>query len=150
VVGVGVRLNDQLATAAGLNVDNGIVVDKFLRTSASDVYAAGDVARFPSLTGTLERVEHFDHAYSSGGAAGRNMAGANEPYRYVPFFWSDVFELGFEFVGTATPDSRVAKGDLDGQSFVIEYSKDGKVVGALLAGRSPEESAKYRGAFETA
>lgn len=144
VVGVGVQPNDELARSAGLQVDNGIVVDDRLRCSAIDVYAAGDVARFPSPSGVLERVEHFDHAVSSGGLAGRNMAGADERYQYVPFFWSDVFELGFEFVGAVGPDSRIVMGELDSGSFITEYSRDGRLVGSLLAGRSPDESTAYR------
>jgi 3-phenylpropionate/trans-cinnamate dioxygenase ferredoxin reductase subunit len=144
VIGIGVAPDTALAEAAGLRVDGGIVVDDRLRTSAPDVYAAGDVARFPSIDGTPIRVEHFDHAYSSGAAAGANMAGADEPYRYVPFFWSDVFELGFEFVGDPGPQSEVTVGTLESGSFVIEYHTDGRLRGALLAQRPAEERDAFR------
>jgi 3-phenylpropionate/trans-cinnamate dioxygenase ferredoxin reductase subunit len=144
VVGIGVAPNDELARAAGLKTDNGIVVSDRLQASAPDVYVAGDVARFPSLNGTLGRVEHFDHADSSGRVAGGNMTGLDVAYRYVPFFWSDVFELGFEFVGTPTPESRIVTGTLESNSFIIEYSRDAKLAGAFLAGRTSDESAAYR------
>lgn len=117
VIGIGVTADTALAQTAGLRVDDGIVVDDRLRTSASGIYAAGDVARFPGIEGHLIRVEHFDNAYSSGAAAGSNMAGADQPYRYVPFFWSDVFELSFEFVGDPTPESKIVQGTLQSSSF---------------------------------
>jgi 3-phenylpropionate/trans-cinnamate dioxygenase ferredoxin reductase subunit len=144
VVGIGVSPNDELARAAGLKTDNGIIANDRLQTSSPDVYVAGDVARFPSLNGTLGRVEHFDNADSSGRVAGGNMAGLDVAYRYVPFFWSDVFELGFEFVGTATSQSRIVTGTLESNSFIVEYSRDAKLAGAFLAGRSSDESAAYR------
>ena len=147
IVGIGVALDVALAGAAGLRVDDGIVVDDRLRTSAANVYAAGDVARFPSIEGRTIRVEHFDHAYSSGSAAGANMAGADEPYRYVPFFWSDVFELSFEFVGDPAPESKIAEGSLESGSFVVEYREGERLRGALLAKRSPEERDAYRNRF---
>ncbi len=144
VVGIGVGPNVDLATAAGLRTDNGIVVNDRLLTSAADVYAAGDVARFPSLSGELQRVEHFDHAESSGRHAGGNMAGLDAAYRYVPFFWSDVFELGFEFAGSPAADSRLVSGTFESGSFVVEYTHDGQLTGAFLAGRDSGESAAYR------
>ena len=144
VIGIGVEPDVALAESGGLRVDNGIVVDDRLRTSAADVFAAGDVARFPSLRGTLTRVEHFDHAFASGATAGANMAGADEPYRYVPFFWSDVFELGFEFVGDPVGTAVLKKETAANGSFVIEYVEDGTLRGALLASRSAEERDAYR------
>ena len=87
VAGVGIEPNIELAKAAGLAVENGIIVDEFLRTSYSDVHAAGDVAEFhnPAL-GKRLRVEHEDNANSMGRLAGRNMAGKSEPYQHLPFF----------------------------------------------------------------
>lgn len=144
VVGIGVAPDAALAQAAGLRVDDGIVVDDHLRTSAPDAYAAGDVARFPGIEGHLIRVEHFDNAYSSGAAAGANMAGADQPYRYVPFFWSDVFELSFEFVGDPAKESKIVQGTLQSGSFVVEYREGDSLRGALLARRTPEERDAYR------
>jgi len=144
VVGVGVGPDVTLAEAAGLRVENGIVVDDRLRTSSPEIYAAGDVARFPGLAGELIRVEHFDNASSSGAQAGANMTGADEPYRYVPFFWSDVFELSFEFVGTPGPQSKIVAGSLASGSFVVEYREGERVRGALLAQRTTEERDAYK------
>ena len=98
VAGLGVRPNVELATkSAGIKVENGIVVDDHLRASAVDVFAAGDVAMFPYKTlGKLVRVEHEDNALKMGKQAGRNRAGANEAYTHTPFFYSDLFELGYE------------------------------------------------------
>ena len=144
VIGIGVEPDVALARDAGLHVDDGIVVDDRLRTSAAGVFAAGDVARFPSVRGPLTRVEHFDHAASSGAAAGANMAGADAPYAYVPFFWSDVFELGFEFVGEPAGRARLVAGSLGEGSFVVEYAEGDALRGALLASRSGEERDGYR------
>lgn len=101
VAGIGIEPNTNLAAAAGLPIDDGIVVDEFGRVGGrEDVFAAGDVARFPAAgLGEPMRVEHEDHAKSHGRAVGKNMAGANEPYEHLPFFYSDLFDLGYEAVG---------------------------------------------------
>jgi 3-phenylpropionate/trans-cinnamate dioxygenase ferredoxin reductase subunit len=144
VVGIGVQPEVGLAVHAGLHVDDGIVVDDRLQTSAAGIYAAGDVARFPGRLGALTRVEHFDNASASGAHAGANMAGADASYRYVPFFWSDVFELSFEFVGTPAPQATIVAGALEGGSFVVEYREGDEFRGALLAQRPAEEREAYR------
>jgi NADPH-dependent 2,4-dienoyl-CoA reductase/sulfur reductase-like enzyme len=107
VAGLGILPAVELAEAAGLPVDNGIVVDAYGRAGGrDDVFAAGDVASFPSSAlGRRFRVEHEDHAKSHGRLVGANMAGANEPYQHLPFFYSDMFELGYEAVGDV--DSRL-------------------------------------------
>jgi NADPH-dependent 2,4-dienoyl-CoA reductase/sulfur reductase-like enzyme len=100
VAGLGIRPGTSLAEAAGLRCSDGIEVDAFLETSAEGVYAAGDVARFPcGALGGPARVEHEDAALTMGRTAGRNMAGARERYDHLPFFYSDLFELGYEAVG---------------------------------------------------
>ena len=100
VAGIGIRPNLELATQSGLQVENGIIVDEHLLTSAPDIFAAGDVANFHhSALGKRVRVEHEDNAIHMGRLAGRNMAGANESYTHVPMFYSDLFELGYEAVG---------------------------------------------------
>jgi 3-phenylpropionate/trans-cinnamate dioxygenase ferredoxin reductase subunit len=106
VAGLGIEPASELAEAAGLPVSDGIVVDELGRCGDSgDVWAAGDVARFPSEVLRADiRVEHEDQANSHGRAVGANMAGADEPYRHLPFFYSDLFELGYEAVGEV--DSR--------------------------------------------
>jgi 3-phenylpropionate/trans-cinnamate dioxygenase ferredoxin reductase subunit len=105
VAGLGIEPATSLASAAGLDVRDGIVVDEYGRASGrEDVFAAGDVARFPvPALGTEARVEHEDHAKSHGKSVGGNMAGAREPYDHLPFFYSDLFELGYEAVGEVDP-----------------------------------------------
>ncbi|OLC69186.1 MAG: pyridine nucleotide-disulfide oxidoreductase [Gemmatimonadetes bacterium 13_1_40CM_4_69_8] len=134
VAGLGIQPNVDLAEQAGLRVDNGIVVDELLRTSAPDVYAAGDVANFanPAL-GTRLRVEHEDNANTMGAAAGRAMAGKGTPYSHLPFFYSDLFALGYEAVGELDP--RLETDAVWKERFregVIYYLKEGKVRGVLL------------------
>jgi 3-phenylpropionate/trans-cinnamate dioxygenase ferredoxin reductase subunit len=105
VAGLGIEPATSLASAAGLDVRDGIVVDQYgCASGREDVFAAGDVARFPlSALGTEARVEHEDHAKSHGKSVGANMAGAGEPYDHLPFFYSDLFELGYEAVGETDP-----------------------------------------------
>ena len=105
--GLGLEPTTDLAAAAGLEVDNGIVVDEMGRAgSLADVFAAGDVASFPvAALGRRLRVEHEDHAKSHGRVVGANMAGANVPYLHLPFFYSDMFDLSYEAVGEV--DSRL-------------------------------------------
>jgi NADPH-dependent 2,4-dienoyl-CoA reductase/sulfur reductase-like enzyme len=101
IAGLGIEPNTELAAAAGLPVDDGVPVDEFGRVDRrDDVFAAGDVARFPEAgLDELVRVEHEDHAKSHGRAVGKNMAGAEQPYDRLPFFYSDLFDLGYEAVG---------------------------------------------------
>ena len=100
VAGLGIEPDVSLARAAGLTVKDGIEVDPQLRSSRPDIYAAGDVASFqnPAL-GKRIRVEHEDNANTMGAFAGRNMAGAGARYDHLPFFYSDLFDLGYEAVG---------------------------------------------------
>jgi 3-phenylpropionate/trans-cinnamate dioxygenase ferredoxin reductase subunit len=134
IAGIGIEPDVRLAEGAGLEVGNGIVVDEFLRTSSPDVYAAGDVANFynPDLDKRL-RVEHEDNANTMGLLAGRNMVGAAEPYHHLPFFYSDLFELGYEAVGEV--DARletVADWKDLGREGVVYYLREGQVRGVLL------------------
>jgi NADPH-dependent 2,4-dienoyl-CoA reductase/sulfur reductase-like enzyme len=134
VAGIGIQPNIELAQAAGLEVSNGIVVDEYLRTGDPDIYAAGDVAAFhnPAL-GKRIRVEHEDNANTMGQLAGRNMAGAADPYHHLPYFYSDLFELGYEGVGEL--DARletVADWQQPGGKGVVYYLEDGRVRGVLL------------------
>jgi 3-phenylpropionate/trans-cinnamate dioxygenase ferredoxin reductase component len=134
VAGIGIEPNIALAQAAGLEVDNGIVVDALLRTSHPDIYAAGDVANFanPSL-GKRMRVEHEDNANIMGRHAGRNMAGEQAPYDHLPFFYSDLFDLGYEAVGEL--DARleiVADWKEPFREGVQYYLRDGRVRGVVL------------------
>jgi 3-phenylpropionate/trans-cinnamate dioxygenase ferredoxin reductase component len=134
VAGLGIQPNVELAEQAGLRVENGIVVDEFLRTSHTDIYVAGDVANFfnPAL-GTRIRVEHEDNANTMGRIAGLNMAGRPTPYHHLPFFYSDLFELGYEAVGdTDARHETVADWKDPFREGVVYYLKDGRVRGVLL------------------
>ncbi len=134
VAGLGILPDVELARAAGLEVGDGIVVDEFLRTSNPDIFAAGDVALFynPALDKRM-RVEHEDNANTMGFAAGRNVAGAMQPYHHLPFFYSDMFELGYEAVGEV--DARLetfADWQTPFRKGVIYYLAGGRVRGVLL------------------
>jgi len=134
VAGIGIRPNLELAKQSGLQVENGIVVNEHLLTSAPDVFAAGDVANFcHSALGKRVRVEHEDNAIKMGKLAGRNMAGADESYTHVPMFFSDLFELGYEAVGEL--HSRMETVTDWQEAFnkgVIYYLENGRVRGVLL------------------
>jgi NADPH-dependent 2,4-dienoyl-CoA reductase/sulfur reductase-like enzyme len=134
IAGLGIEPNVSLAQAAGLEIDNGIVVDEGLRTSYPDIYAAGDVAHFFNpLLGKRIRVEHEDNANTMGRAAGQAMAGNSAPYHHLPFFYSDLFELGYEAVGELNPRlETVADWKERYREGVIYYLEHGRVRGVLL------------------
>jgi NADPH-dependent 2,4-dienoyl-CoA reductase/sulfur reductase-like enzyme len=137
VAGIGVEPEVTLARDAGLAVDDGILVDEFGGAGASGaMFAAGDVARFPSAAlGKTMRVEHEDHALSHGRAVGANMAGAAEPYRQLPFFYSDLFDLGYEAVGILDARSTiVADWTEPFRKGVVYYLEAQRVRGVLLWG----------------
>ncbi|MGH9356161.1 MAG: NAD(P)/FAD-dependent oxidoreductase [Terriglobia bacterium] len=132
--GIGIQPNTELAEAAGLKLGNGIVVDENLQTSHPDIYAAGDVAEFynPAL-GKRMRVEHEDNANTMGQAAGEAMAGNATPYHHLPFFYSDLFDLGYEAVGDL--DSRLetfSDWKTPQREGVVYYLENGRVRGVLL------------------
>ena len=136
VAGLGIVPATDLAEAAGLDVDDGILVDELGRAGGrDDVYAAGDVARFPvpALGGT-RRVEHEDHANTHGRAVGANMAGAGQPYDHLPFFYSDLFDLGYEAVGDvdSSLDTVEEWAEPNRKGVVAYVDGDGKARGFLL------------------
>ena len=120
VVGIGARPATDLAEAAGLTVDNGVVVDASLRTSDPNVFAAGDVASaFNPLLGRHLRVEHWANALNAGPVAAKAMLGQDVTYDRVPYFFSDQYDLGMEFSGHPEGYARVVtRGDVDGREFV--------------------------------
>jgi 3-phenylpropionate/trans-cinnamate dioxygenase ferredoxin reductase subunit len=134
IAGIGITPNVALATQAGLQLDDGIPVDERLRATYDHVFAAGDVARFynPAL-GTRMRVEHEDNALTMGKAAGRSMAGDETPYTHLPFFYSDLFDLGYEAVGEMDPRTEiVADWKEEFRTGVVYYVTDRRVRGVLL------------------
>jgi len=134
VAGIGIEPNVKLARSAGLQVDNGIRVDEWLRTNQPDIYAAGDVAEFYNpLLGSRLRVEHEDNANTMGARAGANMTGRAEPYHHLPFFYSDLFDLGYEAVGLLDPRLQiVADWKEPNRQGVVYYLEAGRVRGVLL------------------
>jgi NADPH-dependent 2,4-dienoyl-CoA reductase/sulfur reductase-like enzyme/nitrite reductase/ring-hydroxylating ferredoxin subunit len=128
VMGVGVRPNTALAEAAGLIVDKGVVVDAHFRTSAPDVYAAGDIARYPALGGTV-RIEHWAVAQRQGQAAAKSMVGETQPARFVPFFWSQHYDVPINVVGHAEGwDAIQVAGSIDGRDCLVAYRQKGRIV----------------------
>ncbi|MDQ6959888.1 MAG: FAD-dependent oxidoreductase [Mariprofundaceae bacterium] len=134
IAGVGIQCHTGLAKTAGLATDNGILVDEFLRTDDPDIFAAGDVANFfnPAL-GRRIRVEHEDNAQVMGETAGRNMAGEATPYHHLPFFYSDMFDLGYEAVGLLDADMETVEDWKEKyRQGVVYYLDEGRVRGILL------------------
>ena len=138
VVGVGVAPNIALAEAAGLDLDNGVLVDENLRTSDPDIYAAGDIAnQAHPVLGRRIRVEHWDTAIEQGKAAARNMAGEDTPYDRLPYFFTDQYDLGMEYVGSVGPDGYdevVVRGDTSaagGRTFTAFWLNGGQVLAAM-------------------
>jgi len=133
VVGIGVAPRTALAEIGGLKIDNGIVVDQRLRTSAADVLAAGDVANAAHpFHGRHIRVEHWDNAIHQGEAAARSMLGREEPYERIPYFFSDQYEVGMEYVGYATDwDEVIFRGDLEAREFIAFWLKDKRLLAGM-------------------
>jgi 3-phenylpropionate/trans-cinnamate dioxygenase ferredoxin reductase subunit len=141
VVGAGVRPDAMLAERAGLEVEDGIVCDSKLMSSAEGVYAAGDCCSYDSVVhGRRIRVEHWDVAMQQGMHVARNMLGEDADYDVVPYFFSDLADwASLEYVGPAKDwDEEVLRGDRDGGEFSVWYLKDGRVAGALSVGRSED------------
>ena len=134
VAGLGIEPDVELARQIGLQVTDGVVVDQFLRTSHETIYAAGDVANFhnPALDRRL-RVEHEDNANTMGETAGRNMAGAGQQYDHLPFFYSDLFDLGYEAVGDLSARHQIVEDWKEKfREGVVYYLDRGRVRGVLL------------------
>jgi NADPH-dependent 2,4-dienoyl-CoA reductase/sulfur reductase-like enzyme len=134
IAGIGMEPNVDLAKAAGLQVSDGILVDEFLCTSSPDIYAAGDVALFYNpILGKRQRMEHEDNARTMGKYAGRNMAGGHTPYLHQPFFYSDLFDLGYEAIGEVNAQLQTFADWQDPyRKGVIYYLEDQRVRGVLL------------------
>ncbi len=135
IAGIGVSPRVALAEAAGLAVDNGVLVDAGLRTSVPDVFAVGDIANHDHpVLGRRIRVEHWDTAINQAKVAAHNLAGADEAYDVMPYFFTDQYDLGMEYVGNAGADDEVVvHGDLEGLNFRAFWLRDGRVVAAMHA-----------------
>jgi NADPH-dependent 2,4-dienoyl-CoA reductase/sulfur reductase-like enzyme len=137
VVGIGVQPEVALARAAGLAVDDGVLVDARLRTPDPHVFAVGDIAGHdhPVLRRRV-RVEHWDNAIHQARAAVRVMMGGDEPYERLPYFFTDQYDLGMEYVGSVGPDGYdevVLRGDVEGRVFSAFWLRGGRVLAAMHA-----------------
>jgi len=137
LVGIGATPGTGLAAAAGLKVEDGIVVDEYLRTSHPDVLAAGDVASaYHPRLGRHLRVEHWDNAIEQGRAAARTLLGDEQPYEHQPYFFTDQYDLGMEYVGNVGPDGfgeLVVRGDLASRVFTAFWVKADRVLAGMQA-----------------
>lgn len=146
VVGVGIEPNVELAAGAGIACDNGIVVDELCRTSAPNVFAAGDVARRPDpYTGALIRPEHFQNAQNQGPAAAKAMLGKGAPFGEVPWFWSDQYDVNLQMLGHTSPDTeRVLRGSPDAGDFIAFFLRGENVIAAIALNRGRDIAATRR------
>lgn len=131
VSGLGASPRVSLAKESGLKVENGVVVDEYLRTEDADIYAAGDISAYPDAILGRTQIGYVDHARHSGKAVGKVMAGADEPYTHTPYFYSVVFDISWKAIGTLDPqlDTLI---DPVGDGKVVYYLKDAKPAGVLL------------------
>ncbi len=150
VLGVGVKPRTDLAAQAGLTVDNGVVVDARLRASAPDVWAAGDIARYPEARlGTTIRVEHWAAAQRQGQSAAADMLGLGGPFNDVPFFWSAHYDVTLNYIGHAGGDAEIeVLGSLEKRDATVTYRVGGEVAAVLTVGRD-QQSLELEAALES-
>jgi 3-phenylpropionate/trans-cinnamate dioxygenase ferredoxin reductase subunit len=146
VVGIGIEPNMELAVGAGIACDNGIVVDEYCRTSAPNVFAAGDVANRPDVfSGGRIRAEHFQNAQNQGPAAARNMLGKDEPFQEVPWFWSDQYDVNLQTLGhPSASHDRVQRGSLDNLDFITFDLEGDRIAAAVAINRGRDIAATRR------
>ena len=133
MIGIGVTPRVEVAERAGLRTDNGVVVDEHLETNVAGIFAAGDVANawHPHYQRHL-RVEHWANALNQGITAGRNAAGNRDSYARLPYFFSDQYDLGLEYVGHGSSNDDVTiRGDRDSREFIAFWHRDGIITAAM-------------------
>lgn len=143
-IGIGAIPETAFLEGSGVELENGIRTDKYLKTSRDDIYAAGDVANFyDPIFGKQRRIEHWDNAIKQGELAARNMLGQKVPYNIVSYFFSDLFDISFDFLGdNSDVDETVIEGSFEEKSLAFYYLKDKVVKATFLLMRSPEEREK--------
>jgi len=140
LVGIGVRPRIDLARSAGMQVDNGVVVDEYLLTNVPGIYAAGDIAQYPDpVSGQRVRIEHWVVAERQGEVAAANMLGEKKSFRSAPFFWTDQAGTMVRYVGHAKRwDSSKVDGEIASDSFSVRYFTEGKHRATATVGRDRE------------
>ncbi len=141
IAGIGVTPNTSLFEDTGMKIDDGIIVNEYCQTSVENVYAAGDVARYPDpYYGHTRRVEHWDNAFQQGQHAAKIITGYLEPYNYLPFFFSDVFDLSYEFVGDISrAQNYIIRGNINKGDFSILWTEGDLIVAGFFTASRPEE-----------
>lgn len=141
VAGIGAQPVTEFIAGSGFEVNNGVVVNEYLETAVSGVFAAGDIANYPDLLfAKRRRVEHWDNAVSQGQHVARVLMGQRAPFKHVPYFFSDVFDLSYELWGDVSgADNIVYRGDNKTKSFSVWWLKAGKLVAAFAMNRPDEE-----------
>lgn len=144
VAGIGVKPNTKIFEKSRLNINEGIVVNEYCETNLPDVYAAGDVAEFPDVIFDKTRVvEHWEHAFEQGQHVAKVMTGTREPYIFIPFFFSDVFDYSYEYFGdNETADTAINRGDLEKGDFSTWWVDGNRVVAAFIMASRPEVEGK--------
>ena len=145
-IGIGVIPNVEIAQEAGLEVDNGIVVDRKMQTSRPGVFAAGDVANYPDpVAGRRRRAEHWGHAEYSGQIAGANMSGGNAEYDFVSYVWSDIFDLHIEAAGDEDKiETVISRGAKSASGFTMLYLRGGRLSSYCGVNANPKEFSVLR------
>jgi NADPH-dependent 2,4-dienoyl-CoA reductase/sulfur reductase-like enzyme len=141
VAGIGVQPAIEVVANSGLDLGDGILVNEYLQTSHPDVFAAGDVANYQDvLFAKRRRVEHWDNAVSQGQYCARSLMGDRTPFRHVPYFFSDIFDLSYEYWGDSSgADQVVHRGDLSSSSFSVWWLRQERVLAAFTMNRPDEE-----------
>jgi NADPH-dependent 2,4-dienoyl-CoA reductase/sulfur reductase-like enzyme len=141
VAGIGVRPAIEVLTNSGLELGDGVLVNEYLQTSHPDIFAAGDVANYQDvLFAKRRRVEHWDNAVSQGQYCARSLMGDRTPFRHVPYFFSDVFDLSYEYWGDSSGAEQVVhRGDPSSNSFSVWWVRQERVVAAFAMNRPDEE-----------
>lgn len=143
VAGIGVLPAVEVVKSSGLHINDGILVNEYLETSQSNIWAAGDVANYKDVIfNKRRRVEHWDNAVSQGQYCARALMGERTPFRHVPYFFSDVFDLSYEYWGdSADADQVLERGDLSSSSFSVWWLRQERVIAAFIMNRPDRERA---------